>query len=365
MNLNEMSTVQADDDVLSRVESALFPETPAEETPKKPEAVEEPTKEISEEVTEEETEEVEDSEEETEDEEESEEDSESEEEEFLEVSQVAQVLGIDESNLTVSEDGDLLFTTNVDGETGTVKLDDLLKSYQTDRHVTNKSKALADAKREFEEQRDQQSEQLKNQITEAAAVTQTLESQLTMEYQSIDWNQLRVDNPAEWTAKRQEFQDRVQQIHTAKAKVQSIIQEKALEAEAERTEKYQAYLAEEAQALTAAIPNWADPKTAEKELGDLGSFISDTYGFDPKDIEMVENHRLILLARDAMAYRSGMQKADIAKKKITKLPKLQRPGVQKRETAADASKQAEHKRKTRLKKTGSVKDLAAILEARL
>ena len=42
-----------------------------------------------------------------------------------------------------------------------------------------------------------------------------LQNKLTQEFQSIDWDRLRVTDPAEWAAKQQEFAQRNQELQQA------------------------------------------------------------------------------------------------------------------------------------------------------
>ena len=42
-----------------------------------------------------------------------------------------------------------------------------------------------------------------------------LQNKLTQEFQSVDWDRLRVTDPAEWAAKQQEFAQRNQELQQA------------------------------------------------------------------------------------------------------------------------------------------------------
>ena len=50
-----------------------------------------------------------------------------------------------------------------------------------------------------------------------------------------------------------------------------------------------------------------------------------SYGFNEKDAQGINDHRLIRLIKDAQAYRNGKKVAE-SKRKGKKLPKFQKPG---------------------------------------
>ncbi|MCK5132064.1 MAG: hypothetical protein KAR40_07940 [Candidatus Sabulitectum sp.] len=279
--------------------------------------------------------------------------------------QIAQLLGVEEGSLIVEEDGSVAFQTKVDGETGKVNLTNLIKSHQTEAHVTRKSQALADERRDFDGERAQATEVIKARIGEVAAVSQILEQQLTSAYSSINWPQLRADNPAEWSAKQQEFKGLVDGLNAAKQKAGLVLQEQAQELQAKAdVERNQRYI-QTAENLKTAIPTWNDPKVAEKEFGELSKFLSDTYGFEGTDIGAVEDHRLFMLARDAMNHRVSQKVAKSVKHKIKKLPRITRPGSGKKTGAKTAAARDQQKKMIRLKKTGTAKDLASVLADRI
>lgn len=283
----------------------------------------------------------------------------------LESAELAGILGIDDENLIVGEDGSLMVRTNSNGEIGKVSVSDLIKSYQTDATVTQKSQSLAEDRKAFEALKEEQGEVLKARLGETAAVTQLIEAQLQSEYASIDWERLRVESPGEWTAKRQEFTDKVSAINAAKQQAHQVLTQQVGEHNEKAATDRLGRLQAEAEALTAALPEWNDPTVAASQRDTIDSFLTDTYGFDSGVVNLVEDHRLILLALDAQKYRASQKQTDAAVKKIKKLPKLQKPGSKKANAASAARKAKNQKKAVRLKKTGSVQDLQSVLMDRI
>jgi hypothetical protein len=276
---------------------------------------------------------------------------------------VAQILGLDENGLIVDEDGVLYLQTKVDGELGKVTVKDLLKSYQTEAHVNNKSIALAEDRKQFELIKEAGIQEIKKSISEAAAVTQLMEQQLTSRFNSINWEALRVQNPAEWTAKRQEFTDQANLINQAKSQLGALIQGQYQQDLQAMSAAKQEALLREAEAVRAKLPSWSDPEVARQEHAALGNFLRDTYGFAPTDLDGVEDHRVLLMAIDAMKYKASQLGAEAATKKIKALPKLVKPGT--RTNSDNPAKVLDDKRKIRLKKSGSVHDAAQLILGRM
>lgn len=281
----------------------------------------------------------------------------------LEAEQLAQVLGIDEGKVLVDEEGHLAFQTKVGDDIGKVKLKDLLASYQTESYLTKKSQSLSDDRRDFETAREEESKRVEAQIGEAAAVTQLLEQQLTSAYQSIDWNTLRAQNPAEWSAKKQEFTDLVGNINQIKARAHEVLMSHVEQKNGRTDAQMQEHLSGERDKLLSVMPEFNDPEVAQKSLGAMQEFLVDTnnpYHFTPEEVAGVTDHRLIMMAIDAQKYRDSLKKRDVATKKVKKLPKLVKTGA-KTQSKAAAKKAAIDQKRVRLKRSGSTNDAAALL----
>ena len=111
-------------------------------------------------------------------------------------------------------------TVKVDGQTKNVPLAEVIKSYQLEGHVNNKSIALAEQQRNFEAQRQQAMQTWGAQIKQAQTLGQLAHQQLLGEYQSIDWNKLRMEDPTRWAVANQEFNNRAAAIQQHLQQVQ-------------------------------------------------------------------------------------------------------------------------------------------------
>ena len=73
-------------------------------------------------------------------------------------------------------------------------------------------------------------------------------------------------------------------------------------------------------------PHWNDHAVMAKEIGEVGAFLRDTYGFTDEEIANNIDARLMRLFKDAMQFKAGTKTA--AEKKVKpNVPKFQKPGT--------------------------------------
>jgi len=323
----------------------------SEETP------EEVTEEVTEESVETETEEevVETESEETEVDPEGD----TEEEITQEASQLAEYLGVDPDAVDVNDDGELVLKTKIDGKEGKATLAELLKSYQLEGHVNQKSMQLSDERKAFDAERETQKAQIAQELQQAKQLLEFAQNQTLAEYQSIDWQALREQNPAEYAALQQDYNARIQQI----SQVMNGIGQQSLQ------EQQQAFVQrrqKEAQMLLDKLPEWSDESVASRETADIAKYLL-TNGFSQNEVSTVVDHRAVIMARKAMLYdqmkAEGEVKQEVAKKKVKKLPKVAKPGASKDKAQAKAEAQKAIRQK--VKRSGNVDDVAAAILERM
>lgn len=277
-------------------------------------------------------------------------------EDALTTAQFAELVGVDEGAVVVSDDG-LKFKTKVDGEEGEVSLRDLIKSYQLEGHVNKRSMELAEQRKAIEAERDQARQAYEQRIQQAESLVQSVEQSLLAEYNAINWQELRETDPAEFAAKRQEFAERAQGIEQAKAQTAQGRAELTQEQQRQHQERLQAHLQKEAQALYEKLPEWTDEGKRSEEQGAIRDYLKGL-GYNDQEIAQAYDHRLILMARDAMQYRKMRQAKPTIEKKVTKAPRVVKPGAKKDKAQLAAERNEALNR--RLKKSGSVEDAAAL-----
>lgn len=274
-------------------------------------------------------------------------------------------LGLPEDSLEYDADGQVVFNATINGEKQQVKIQDLVKSYQLEGHINQKSMKLENDHREFVATRDKAYVELANRLNVATEMVKIAENAILAEFQSIDWDTLRATDPGEWSALRQHYAERANSLANVKQQVagqqQGLTQEQL---QAQTLEK-QNFINGEIQKMIIDNPGWTDQKVMEKEVGELGKFMLDSYGFKPEEVAGVMDARLMRLMKDAYAYKSG--KTGLQEKQIPKnVPKFRTQGASTAQTANLQKAREAKAQKAKIKQSGgSIDAIAAALENRM
>lgn len=277
---------------------------------------------------------------------------------------IAALLGVDDDRISVGDDGQVLLATKIDGEVKQVPLKDLTASYQLQGHVNNKSMALENERKEFEGLRDQVATELHDRIQGVEALGKALEQQIVEEYQGIDWDRLRVENPSEWTALRQEFAEKAQRVRKAQGLAKEEVERSTKDYQDKSYQHQIDYLSKERESLLIDNPTWVDEAVMKKEQNEIRSFLSTTYDLPDEILNNITDHRLVKIIKDAKSYREGSKAVKIKKEK--RIPKFRKPGAAKKNANQLAKARNTKARKAAVAKSGGhVNDIAALLEDRM
>lgn len=248
----------------------------------------------------------------------------------------------------------------VDGQPQQVKIGDLVKSYQMTEAAEKRLSEAKEKARTQTQQLAERQEQIHSEYQKAAGLIQRTEKMLEKDASNINWAQLREQDPAEYSAKKAEIAERRQEIEQMKRdavqEYQSFTQKSQEEMQQQRNE----YLQREREALVEKLPEWKNEDKAKAEKSRLANYLVEQ-GFDKDEVGGLADHRLVYLARKAMLFDEGQSKADSAKKKVRKIPKVMKPGAPK--SPEKVASQREKELRNRLKKTGSIDDAFALLQA--
>jgi hypothetical protein len=186
----------------------------------------------------------------------------------------------------------LEITQKVNGKEVPVKIADALATH---RKVKAGDAYLADAKGRAKgilEDLNSQQEQLNTAIVTAGTLIKAVEDQIEEDVNSVDWAKLRQQDPAEYSVKA--------------ARMASLPREQEI--------------------LVEKIPEWGDQEVASREKEDLVNYLTNE-GFDQPEIEFLSyNGKALAVMIKAMRYDKSKGKADVAKKKVRKIPKVLKPG---------------------------------------
>jgi len=274
-------------------------------------------------------------------------------EKFETLSELAEAVG-----MTVEEFMDnIKDTVKINGVEQELPLSELKKGYQMEADYRRKTAELSEQRKAFEAEREQVAQELGNKYQEAVQITEILENQFMGEYNSIDWNAIKQENPGEWAALKQEYTDRYNQIQNLKITAAQELENQTKEFQRKQLEESYQFLQQEQERLKEIIPEFRDEVKAQELKGQMVDFLKGQ-GFRDEEIGNIVDHRQVLIIRDAMAYRGLKSKGVEVKNKVTKAPKLQKPGKK----SATSEQVQDKKLRSRLKKSGRLEDAINLIK---
>jgi hypothetical protein len=206
------------------------------------------------------------------------------------------------------------YTVKVRGQEVEVTLDELRNGYSRTEDYRAKTAEVAEQRRA--------AEKLQADIAARASQLDTLLQRapfdpVLADGQNTDWQTLARENPAEYVAKKAAYEGRLQYW-----------QQVSQAAEATRAQEMQQRLAEGERRMREAVPEWAEEGKRKELQAGLAKTLQE-YGFSPEEFQHVADHRVLLVARDAMLYRQQQatrQQAE-AKKTAPPPPRVMTPGT--------------------------------------
>ena len=259
----------------------------------------------------------------------------------------------EEEETEIVAEEDLKYTIKVDGEELEVGIEELKNGYQRQADYTRKSQALAEQRKETEQIQSerQRLEQERQMYANGLQMLQEQQSSKLQEFDSVDWETLKAEDPYQYMIKKDEYRD-------AQEKVNNVAQQQAL-IQQERNEEMQRakaqFVQQEYNKLVDALPEWKDKdSTIKKDIQEYAKSV----GFLPEEISQLSDHRSVLVIKKAMEYDKLTKKVAPKKKAVKKVPKVQKSGRgnSKEEAAVDVIK----KKRARLQKSGKQDDAASV-----
>lgn len=226
-------------------------------------------------------------------------------------------------------------TTKIDGVETQVPLESVLKSYQLEGHVNNKSIELSNQRAAHDRAvaEWQQANQLALQQHQQMA--QVAMQMLNHDFNKVDWNSLRANNPAEYAAQQAEFGQRQQQIQGF---VQYVQQQQQHQAQQQQLAMQQAEAQERVRMLD-AHPAWRDAATFSKDQKVMSEYAR-SVGFNDAELNQIRDHRYMTILHDAAQFRALQASTPAALKQVRQAPKTVAPGSRTEANPAEARTKA-------------------------
>lgn len=206
------------------------------------------------------------------------------------------------------------YVVRVDGEEVEVTLDELLSGYSRQSDYTRKTQALADERRQFQQERE-------NTTQLASVLEQRLsevENLLSGQDEAPNWVELAKKlDPREYAARKAQWDAQQEQLSIARQQREEL---KRLQAEEQRRQFEEARRQGE-QMLPKVIPEWQDADKARNEAQSIVRWATEQ-GFSQEALDNLVDPLAVKVLRDAWLYnQSQQQKPKIVKKKAPKTAK--------------------------------------------
>jgi hypothetical protein len=235
-----------------------------------------------------------------------------------------------------------LHRVKVSGQELEVSLDELKAGYSRDSDYRQKTHSLGMEKRDLETQKNSFRQTYDTRLNELNDLISTANQFVEQKQGGQDLAKLYEEDPVE--AARLDFQLRQERQHIESLK------SKAREAQ---TQQYESYLETQKELAATKIPEFSDPNKADSFKLNMRNTLRD-YGFNDQEIGSLADHRFLMVAKDAMSFKSQKDKRPIVSKKVANAPKVLKAGVAK-SNVSSGREQVRNKINT-LRKTGHIKD---------
>lgn len=234
---------------------------------------------------------------------------------------------------------DLSVPVKVDGKSELVSLKDVIKSYQLESHVNNKSIEYSDKLRAFDTERQQVQQALAQQIQNAQTLFSIAEQQVLGDYARVDWATLKAQDPARFAAETIEYQNRIAAI---RGQVEQINQSRAMEAQRaqEATAKL---LPQQKEKMLESIPEWRDGAKFEADRKVILTY-GKQLGFTDAELANVNDHRHMRILHDAARYANQQAAKPAILKQVRAAPTMAKPGSRSEKDPRLVARQQAHER---------------------
>jgi len=247
------------------------------------------------------------------------------------------VLGVDEGKLHYDDEGNIAgVNVKVDGESSTIDMNDLIAGYQTNKSVTQRSQAFAEERKTFDSEKEQVEQVYRSKLDTVDMLTRHLEKRLIGDFETINWEQLRNEDPAEYAALRQDYATKASELQNIKTAIQTDSDSQKGEVNTQNQVKQKEYVDGQRAKMIENNPTWQDEAVFTADMNAHKTFLGETYGFTDQEFDTVFDSRIIELMKDAKKYHDGSK---VAAQKIKKpVPKFQKSRGKQKKSASKLDK---------------------------
>lgn len=256
--------------------------------------------------------------------------------------------------LEVEDLSELRVSVKIDGEESEVPISEAIRGYQRQQSYDSKMLELRGEREKFDAAVDQATKLWQSKLAQMESLVTDLEAQVSG--QEPDWNHvLDTYGSEEFLRQQQEWNNKQSALAAARAEKERVSAESS---EAERQRQAE-YAAEEQRRLFDAWPELADEASSKAQIEDMTKYLQ-AKGYTSEELAGMLDHRMYLVARDAMRFQAIDSAKPATKKKVKGLPKVLKPKATKGKQAIQQDKIQATRRK--LRNSGSVDDAADVFK---
>lgn len=239
-----------------------------------------------------------------------------------------------------------IFPVVIDGQKYEVNHQELINGYQRQADYSRKTEELSIERKQQEDQIQRERETVQTQMANLHSLEQSLRSQLDSELQSIDFDRMYEEDPVQASRLQYQMQKRQKDLEATRMQLQQ-----------QQQAEYAKYVAEQEKQMFIKMPEMKDAAKSVEIRQNMKTYLSDQ-GYMDQEIAGLTDHRMLLILKDAMAYRRLQKSKPGVVKKVADAPKVLRPGTAK--TKSERRDMAMSDSKKRLAKTGRWQDAAHV-----
>ena len=272
----------------------------------------------------------------------------------------------------VEDPSQIKLVTTVNGEKGSISLQEALRSHQVEASQTRKAQQFALEEKRRLDDWVARSDQLTQSLATSQALSDHIRNVVKTNYDAKDIIDLKESDPGAYSAKILERDELFKQLDTVEAQVGAY----ARQMDMQREQLRQAMIADTVTKIlgtsegdtNALIPEWHDRETYNSESNMIREYMLNL-GYTEKQTTEFTDPRFVQMARDAALYRSGrgqvQAQKEITKKKVNRLPKAKIARSTSPASKEQSSKRVRDDTVKRLKETGDLRDAVAVVDQML
>lgn len=236
---------------------------------------------------------------------------------------LAKYLGIDPTMLDVDDAGEVKIKTKIDGQEGAAKLSDFLKSYQLQGHIDNRSREVAEQQRAIQARAAEVEQYAQQRLQQVEELASFAINDLMRDFNSVDWQQLRVADPAEYAARQHDYQTRYNQLQGALNSVQQQRTAHQWQVQQQHEQDFAQHKAAAAQFLSKEIPGWSSGNELDKSIAAYATSL----GFGQGVSAVIADSPMAgVVLHKAMLYDQLQKSKPAVENKVRTAPKIVKPG---------------------------------------